>query len=154
MAYSSAVLDATAAQMGALWHRGVASDRLKELIRIRSAQVNGCDGCAKALKDPDVSVDDVTCMVIPGSDRFDDRERIALDLVVKLATDPEAIDDAYMTRLLELFSPAEVVEVVYYTSAMLGQHRFHHVFRSYEPGEPMVSYDPAHVDASRTPATA
>lgn len=45
MAYSTAVLRATAAQSTELWHRGVLDDRLKELVRIRSAQVNGCDIC-------------------------------------------------------------------------------------------------------------
>jgi alkylhydroperoxidase family enzyme len=156
MAYNHAVLRATYAQQSELWHQGLLEDRLRELMRIRSAQVNGCDGCAAALKDPHVTVDDVACMVLPGSDRFSPRERAALDVVVKLAVEPERIDDANMASLLELFSPAEVVEVVYYASAMLGQHRFHHVFQSYEPGEPMVSFDPSLIDArhdASAPAT-
>lgn len=147
MAYSSVVLRATYAQQSALWHQGLLDPRLRELVRIRSAQVNGCDACAAAVKEPGVDAEDLACMTVPGGGRLDDREVAALDVVVKLGTEPELIDERTLESLLELFSAAEVVELVYYACSMLGQHRFHHVFRSYEDGTPVLTFTPELVDA-------
>jgi alkylhydroperoxidase family enzyme len=147
MAYNSVVLQATYAQQAALWHRGLLEPRIRELVRIRSAQVNGCDACAAAVKEPGIDAEDVACLAMPGGDRLNARERAALDIVVKLARSPDQIDDSLLASMLDVFSPAELVELVYYASSMLGQHRFHHVFRSYEEGTPLVAFEPALIDA-------
>jgi alkylhydroperoxidase family enzyme len=146
MAYSTAVLRATYAQSAALWHQGVLDDRLKELVRIRSAQVNGCDVCAEATKEPGVSADDLACTVLPEAPGLGEREVLALDLVRRMAQDHESVDDVVLKALGEVFSPAEVVELTYCVAVLLGQHRFHHVFRAGEAGEPVVRFEPALVD--------
>jgi alkylhydroperoxidase family enzyme len=147
MAYNSAVLSATYAQSAALWHQGLLEDRLKELMRIRSAQVNGCDACAAAVKDPDVKPEDIACMVLPSGNHLGARETAALRLVETLAMDHHAVDEEAVQGLLDLFSPAEIVELVYWGCVMLGQHRFHHVFRAFEQGDVLVSFDPDLIDA-------
>jgi alkylhydroperoxidase family enzyme len=147
MAYSSTVLRATAAQSTELWQHGLLESRLSELVRVRSAQVNGCDFCAASIKDDGVSADDVACLALPISDRLTPREAAALRVVGLMATDHNAVDETVLAELNELFSPAEVVELVYRVCVMLGQHRFHHVFRSFEPGEPVVAFAPELIDA-------
>jgi alkylhydroperoxidase family enzyme len=146
MAYNSTVLKATAAQAAAMWKSGVLDDRIKELVRIRSAQVNGCDACASRVKDPSVGADDVACLVAGGDDGLDQRETLAVALVGDLAWRPDAVDEKRLGDLLGSFSPAEVVELAYHVCVMLGQHRFHHLFRSFEEGEPLVSFEPGLVD--------
>lgn len=149
MAYNSTVLEATYTQSRVLWHNGLLGDRLSELIRIRSAQVNGCVACAGRIKGDQVSAEDVACIVEAVPDGLDEREAAAVRLVGRVAANHHAIDDDDVRSLSRLFSPAELVELVYRICVMLGQHRFHHVLRSYEPGEPVVPFDPAHVDARR-----
>jgi len=154
MASNSTVLRATAAQSTALWQHGLLEGRLKELVRIRSAQVNGCDACAASIKDDDVSADDVACLALPGSDRLSERETAGLRLVALMANDHHAVDEDELRSLSRLFSPAEVVELVYHVCVMLGQHRFHHVFRSFEAGEPVVAFAPALIDTAFAPVVA
>jgi alkylhydroperoxidase family enzyme len=154
MAYNRVVLEATYAQSRVLWRDGLLGDRLSELVRIRSAQVNGCVACAGRIKGDEVTADDVACMVeaLPGG--LDEREAAAVALVGEVAGEHHAIDDDRVRSLARLFSPAELVELVYRICVMLGQHRFHHLFRSYEPGEPVIPFDPAHIDAPRAEAVA
>ncbi|HWE68821.1 MAG TPA: carboxymuconolactone decarboxylase family protein [Acidimicrobiales bacterium] len=147
MAYNTTVLKATAAQSTELWHRGLVDNRLKELIRIRSAQVNGCDACASRIKEPGVDANDVACMAIPGGGSMGEPEMAVLALVAQVANDHHGVDEDTLRSLGRWFSPAEVVELVYHVCVMLGQHRFHHVFRSYEEGEPVVVFEAALVDA-------
>jgi alkylhydroperoxidase family enzyme len=149
MAYSSTILEATAAQSMALWQHGLLESRLTELVRIRSAQVNGCDACAASIKDDGVSADDVACLLLPVPGCLTPREAAALRVVGLMATDHHAVDEAVLADLVDLFSPAEVVELVYHVCVMLGQHRFHHVFRSFEPGEPVVVFHPELIDAPK-----
>src|SRR5690606_14772755 len=122
-AYNHTVLEATYANSKALWHAGILGDRIAELVRIRSAQVNGCDGCAARIKGDDVSSDDVACMIGGADDELDEREAAAVQLVSRIADDHHAIADDELRRLGTLFSPAELVELVYRVCVMLGQHR-------------------------------
>ena len=138
---------ATAAQARELWQAGVLGVRIKELVRIRSAQVNGCVSCASAVKEPTVDADDVACLTL-ATDGFDDRETAAVDLVADIAWRPAEIDDERIDQLLALFSPAELVELVYHVCVMLGQHRFHHVFGAGEDGVPRFAFAPELVDGT------
>ena len=86
-------------------------------------------------------------MAIPGGASMREPEAAVLSLVNQVANDHQNIDEDILRSLGTWFSPAEVVELVYHVCVMLGQHRFHHVFRSYEEGEPVVAFDVALVDA-------
>jgi hypothetical protein len=48
--------------------------------------------------------------------------------------------------LQEHFSPAEVVELVFFVANMLGQHRMFSVFKVIGEHQPVISFDPQLVD--------
>ncbi|MET0378744.1 MAG: carboxymuconolactone decarboxylase family protein, partial [Spongiibacteraceae bacterium] len=123
LAWSSYALDAAHAMGMAMWKPGLLGMRLQELVRIRSAQVNGCSNCASAIKDDGVSGSDVACMIDMDFSKFSPREAAALRYTSKFGADHHSIDDADITALQEYFSPAEVVELLFFIANMLGQHR-------------------------------
>src|SRR5215213_5010450 len=53
--------------------------RLMEMLRLRSAQLNGCEPCSAARKDPSVSEDDVACLIDPKHLGLPRRETLALE---------------------------------------------------------------------------
>src|SRR5690606_2714509 len=86
LAWSSYALDAAHALGMAMWKPGLLGMRLQELLRIRSAQVNGCSNCAAAIKDEGVSGDDVACLIDMDLSAFSAREAAALRYLTKFAT--------------------------------------------------------------------
>jgi alkylhydroperoxidase family enzyme len=146
LAWSSYALDAAHALAMAMWRPGLLGLRLQELLRIRSAQVNGCANCAAAIKDDGVSSDDVACLIDMDTGAFSPREAAALRYVGRFAADHHAIGDAEIEALAEYFSAAEIVELVFYTAIMLGQHRMFSVFKVIGDSEPVIRFDPQLVD--------
>ena len=106
------------------FHAGVAGsvldNRIKELVRLRIATLNGCKTCKAARLAPDdvsereaaVGVDD------PTQAAFSPRERAALALAEQMALDHHAFDDAAMSALRQHFSEAETLELM----MMIGQY--------------------------------
>ena len=98
----------------------VLDSRVKELVRLRIATLNGCRTCKAARLAPgDVSereaaqgVDD------PAGAAFSARERAALALAEQMALDHHAFDDAAMEELRRHFSQAETLELM----MMIGQY--------------------------------
>jgi len=154
LAWSTHTLEVAHASTMAGWGKGLLEPRLQELIRIRSAQVNGCANCASAIKDDGVASDDVVCMIEMDYSKFSPREAAALRYVVKFGGDHHTIEDDDIRALLAEFSPAEVVELVHYTAHMLGLHRMFSVFKVISDCEPVIRFDPALVDAPTAPGSA
>ena len=94
--------------------------RIKELVRLRIATLNGCKTCKAARLSPDtvsereaaVGVDD------PAGAEFSPRERAALALAEQMALNHQGFDDAAMRALRRHFSPAETLELM----MMIGQY--------------------------------
>jgi len=147
LAWSTQALEVAHAGAMARWRAGLLDARLQELVRIRSAQVNGCANCAAAIKEDGVSGDDVACMIDTDYSKFTPREAAALRYVTKFGTDHHAIDDDDVRALLVEFSPAEMVELVHYAAQMLGSHRMFSVFKVISDCEPLLTFDPELVDA-------
>jgi len=150
LAWSTHALEVAHAGAMAGWRGGLLDARLCELIRIRSAQVNGCSNCAAAIKEDGVSGDDVACMIDTDYSAFTAREAAALRYVTKFGTDHHSIEDADIQALLARFSPAEMVELVHYVARMLGSHRMFSVFKVISDCDPLVKFDPSLVDAPMT----
>lgn len=110
----------------ALFHRGLLDDRLAELLRLRSAQLNGCAPCSSSRKDESISEDEVACLVDPAAAGADRRERLALRYLTLMATDHHAITADVYRELAEAFSTAEIVEMGWYCGTLIGGHRFMH----------------------------
>jgi hypothetical protein len=120
--------------------------KLLELLRIRSAQLGGCEPCQASRKVAGATEELVACMVDPAlMQKLSMRERLALEYLELMATDHFAIDDAVYRRLAEHFTTAEIVELGLTTSHMIGTHRFMHTLNIYGDTDPAIAYDPAQV---------
>jgi hypothetical protein len=71
------------------------------------------------------------------SDRFSPAEKLALRYSELLATDPDAIDDAFFDELRKHFTEAEIVELGLFLGFNLGYHTFFGTLKFY----PMFSPD-------------
>jgi alkylhydroperoxidase family enzyme len=128
--------------------RHLLNGRLLELLRIRSAQMGGCEPCMNARKVDGVSEEVVACLSPTLRDDLSVRERRALRFLDLLATDHHRIDDEIYRGLAEVFTTAEIVELGQTCGHMIGTHRFIHTLDPYGDGTPVISYDPAQVGKS------
>jgi alkylhydroperoxidase family enzyme len=128
--------------------QGLLGPRLEELIRIASAQYNGCGPCSSSRKDDSIGDDDVACMLDNLDDpTYTERERRALQFVRLMCTDHHAIGDEMLRSLAEVFTIAEIVELGMLTARFLGSHRWMHVLDIFSSDDPVLRYDPAQVNA-------
>lgn len=120
--------------------------RLLELLRIRSAQLGGCEPCMASRKVDGATPEAVACLVDPsaGAD-LTAREKLALEFLQKLATDHFNIGEEMYRRLAEHFTTAEIVELGLTSSHMIGTHRFMHTLDIYGDADPVIAYDPEQV---------
>ena len=109
------------------WHSntdvadGVArlSLRVKELVRLRIATLNGCQTCKAARLDRDnVSESEAAIGVDKPDESFTPRERAALKLAETMAVDHFAVDDRMVRELRKHFSQGELLELM----MMIGQY--------------------------------
>jgi alkylhydroperoxidase family enzyme len=123
--------------------------KLLEMLRIRSAQLGGCEPCSDARKVEAVTEDVVACLIDPAlRGDLTLRERRALEFLDLLATDHHRIGDDIYRRLGEVFTIAEIVELGQTCGRMIGTHRFIHTLDPYGDSEPVLRYDPAQVGVS------
>lgn len=126
--------------------RHLLGGKLLEMLRIRSAQLGGCEPCMNARKVEDVTEEVVACLIDPAL-RHDltERERRALSFLDLLATDHHRIDDAVYRGLAEVFTTAEIIELGSTCGHMIGTHRFIHTLDPYGTSEPVIRFDPEQV---------
>ena len=98
----------------------VLDSRIKELVRLRIATLNGCKTCKAARLAPsDVSEQEATVGVDDLAEAaFSPRERAALAVAEQMALDHHAFDDTAMRALRRHFSQAETLELL----MMIGQY--------------------------------
>lgn len=123
--------------------------KLLEMLRIRSAQLGGCEPCMNARKVDEVTEEVAACLIDPNQrGDLSDRERLALEFLELLATDHHAIDDAFYTRLAKVFTTAEIIELGSTCGHMIGTHRFIHTLDPYGDSPPVIPFDPTQVGVS------
>jgi alkylhydroperoxidase family enzyme len=131
------------------FRQGLLGARLEELLRIRSAQLNGCDPCMSSRKDDSISDEDVACMLTNLDDpTYSERERRALAFLDQFNRDHHAIGDDTFRHLAEVFTIAEIVELGSICSRFIGAHRWTHVLDIFGDSEPALRYSPDQVNAS------
>lgn len=120
--------------------------KLLEMLRIRSAQLGGCEPCMDARKVDSVTDEVAACLISP-SMRGDLtlREQRALTFLDLLATDHHKIDDEVYRGLAEVFTTAEIIELGSTCGHMIGTHRFIHTLDPYGDSAPVIAFDPAQV---------
>lgn len=120
--------------------------KLLEMLRIRSAQLNGCEPCSASRKVDGATEEVVACMIDPAlTGKLAPHEQVALEYLKRLATDHFSIDDDMYRRLAEHFTTAEIVELGLTCSHMIGTHRFMHTLNVYGDLDPAIEYDPGQV---------
>jgi alkylhydroperoxidase family enzyme len=108
---------------------GVADHAIKELCRLyisKSVECEYCGGQRSVLAQQqgatEAQVDEI--LNFETSDRFDERERAALEWAMTIAWDPTLAADDLWTRLHRHFTEAQLVELGHFIALTLGQQRF------------------------------
>ncbi|MDH4385140.1 MAG: carboxymuconolactone decarboxylase family protein [Caulobacter sp.] len=105
------------------WHTGGAGllePRLKELIRLRIATLNGCVLCKTVRMAPEVVAESEAAAGVDNADAadFTPRERAAIHFAEKMAVDHHNIGDEDVAAMRRHFSDAEFLEL----AMMAGQY--------------------------------
>jgi alkylhydroperoxidase family enzyme len=105
------------------WHTGGAGQlepRLKELIRLRIATLNGCVLCKTVRMAPEVVSESEAAVGVDDADaaEFTPRERAAIHFAEKMAVDHHNIGDDDVANMRRHFSDAEFLEL----AMMAGQY--------------------------------
>lgn len=138
MARAPAALRAMDEGYKAMFRRSLLDDRLRELLRVRSALLNGCGPCSQSRKEDSVSEDDVMCLADPDAANYTRRERLALKYLTLMCTDHHAIVPATYLELAGEFSTAEIVELGWTCAQTIGGHRFMHTLDLLGDGKPVL----------------
>lgn len=119
---------------------------LLELLRIRSAQLGGCEPCMASRKVEGATEDAVACLTNPAlRGDLSERERLGLEFLELLATDHHRIGDDLFRRLAGHFTTAEIVELGSTCGHMIGTHRFLHAIDVFGESDPVTPYAPEQV---------
>lgn len=106
------------------WHRsdgvGLLEPRLKELVRLRIATLNGCKTCKAARLDPTVTEEEALTGVDHPTDAFTERERAAIALAEKMAVDHFSIGDDTIRELKTVFTEGEILELMMMAGQYIG----------------------------------
>jgi alkylhydroperoxidase family enzyme len=108
------------------WHKekGVLGARLKELVRLHIATLNGCRTCASARLSPEL-VAETEALGALGSEpgglgTLSEQEQIALDFAERMALDHHSITDADVRRWRDTFGDAGFLELAMMTTQYIG----------------------------------
>ena len=107
-----------------------------ELLRLRSAQLAGCDSCQQARYEE--SSEELLCKIAEPS-LLPERESVALRFLTMMHLDYRAIDEAFFCELAKVFSASEIIELGVMVSQMVGGHRLLSVLDMYGTNAPVVA---------------
>jgi alkylhydroperoxidase family enzyme len=111
------------------FRQGMTDHSIKELCRLYISKSVECEYCggqrsvlAREQGTTEAQVDEI--LEFPTSDRFDERERTALEWAMAIAWDPALASDDLWDRLHRHFSEPQLVELGHFIALTLGQQRF------------------------------
>lgn len=98
------------------------SPRLKELVRLRIATLNGCQTCKAARLAADSIPEDQALGIdaYDGSDAYTPAEKAAVRFAEQMAVDHHAIGDAEMAALRRHFDDAAILELMMMAGQYIG----------------------------------
>jgi alkylhydroperoxidase family enzyme len=100
-------------------------------------------------KHDSITDEDVACLIAPGASDLTDQERLAVEFLDLLSADHHAIDDEFYTRLGEVFTAAQIIELGFACANSMGLHRFIHTLDVFGSSEPVIRYSADQVDSAR-----
>ena len=111
------------------FRQGVTDHAIKELCRLyisKSVECEYCGGQRSVLARQQGATEDQVDEILnfETSDRFDERERTALEWAMAIAWDPALASDDMWERLHRHFTEAQLVELGHFIALTLGQQRF------------------------------
>lgn len=115
---------ATDAMSHAVFSQSDLPPRLRELLRMRIAQINGCQVCL-AFRDAAAAADGVDEQTLAAvgsavaSNLFSARERLVIDFAERFALDHHSLDDAYFAELREHFDDGEILDLTFCVARFL-----------------------------------
>jgi len=111
------------------FRHGVTDHAIKELCRLYISKSVECEYCggqrsvlARQLGATEAQVDEI--LNFESSERFDERERTALEWAMAIAWDPTLAADDLWDRLHRHFTEPQLVELGHFIALTLGQQRF------------------------------
>jgi len=112
---------AVGALSAAVYGDRLVSPRVREVARMRIAQINGCNVCL-AWRFPEMADRGVTEALYehvddPYAGDYSTQERLAIEYAEKFALDHRSLDDEFFTRMRAEFTDAEILEL----TAMIGE---------------------------------
>ena len=147
-AYRTNQILMTNAARGAWGQQSLLGGRILELIRIRSAQLGECQPCMQSRKHDSITDEDVACLVAPGHSTLTEQERLAVEFLDLLSADHHAIDDDVYSRLGEVFTAAQIIELGFTCANAMGLHRFIHTLDVFGDSPPVIPYSAEQVDTA------
>jgi len=129
--------------------RHLLDGKLLELLRIRSAQLGGCEPCMASRKVAGATDEVVACLTSDSlRQELSDRERLAIEFLELLATDHHRIGDELYARMAQHFTTAEIIELGTTCGHMIGTHRFLHTLNVFGDSDPVIPYAPEQVGST------
>jgi alkylhydroperoxidase family enzyme len=115
----------------AAYNRSILPVRVREAARMRIAELNDCVVCrgfrAESVKAQGLTEDFYAHVADHPVGEYSERERLAITYAERFATDHLSIDDAFMARLHQEFSDAEILDLTICMAHFLGLGRLLHV---------------------------
>ena len=143
MAHRPEIFETIIAHMDAVLNTGTLSKALKELIIVRTSQVNRTPYCmashtaiCKRLGWTDAHLQ--ALYDADESGEFDERERVAIHLAEAMTRDPHNYSDAEFARLRSFYSEGEVVELMAAIGLFNYFNRFNDLLQM-EPTQPATA---------------
>lgn len=147
VAHRPEILETMIAHMEAILNTGTLPTSLKELVIVRTSQMNRCEYClashsllAKKLGYSDGQIAELPAF--ESSNSFTPREKAALRLAERLTRNERPLEDAEVAGLRVHFSEGEIVELMAASGLFNYFNRFNNLL-AMEPTQPGAGLEPA-----------
>jgi uncharacterized peroxidase-related enzyme len=151
VAHRPEILQTMIAHMEAVLNTGTLPTSLKELVIVRTSQMNSCEYClaSHSLLAKKLGYSDEQIAELPrfeSSDRFTTREKAALRLAEQLTRNERPLDEAALSEFRRHFSEGEIVELMAASGLFNYFNRFNNLL-AMEPTQPGAGLEPAEAHA-------
>jgi uncharacterized peroxidase-related enzyme len=156
VAHRPEILQTMIAHMEAVLNTGTVPTALKELVIVRTSQMNACEYClaSHSLLAKKLGYSDEQIAALPrfeSSASFSPREKVALRLAERLTRNERPLDDAELADLRAHFTEGEIVELMAASGLFNYFNRFNNLL-AMEPTQAGAGVEPTATHAENTHA--